>query len=189
MYSAPQEFVDQLTATFDGRLRIRWSNTAHEFHIEQRVARGLVNFPPTGNDDELIRLRDGYFYVMSIRNGDRMPCPKCATTLKVPLRQIRELSCPNCKGRGVEHRVSAGYFPLDSTLIDYLKMIDPMRGASKEMRAKIDAHNDKFTAAQRQKVLDEAVAAGHDDFNRIAGIPEFGYGGSKILPGTDLKGF
>ncbi len=189
MYAAPPEFVDALDTAFDGRLRIRWSTVANEFQIEQRVARGMINFPPTDNEDESIRLRDGYFYVMSVRNGDRMPCPRCAHTLKVPLRQIRELSCAPCRGRGVEHRVSAGYFPLDNSLIDYLKMIDPMRGASKEMRSKIDAHNEKFTQAQRQAILDNAEAAGRDDFNKIAGIPEFGYGGNKILPGTELKGF
>lgn len=188
MYAAPQEFVDRLTAAFDGRLRIRWSHTAQEFQIEQRVARGMINFPPTGNDDETIRLRDGYFYVMSVRNGDRMPCPKCAATLKVPLRQIRELSCGYCKTRGVEHRVSAGYFPLDDSLIKYLQEIDPLRGASKELRNKIDAHNEHFTNAQRQKVLDDAYAAGADDFARIAGIPTFG-GGNPVMPGTDLKGF
>lgn len=189
MYTAPPEFVEALDEAFDGRLRIRWSSAAGEFQIEQRVARGMVNFPPTQNEDESIRLRDGYFYVMSVRNGDRMPCPKCSATLRVPLRQIKELSCAYCKGRGVEHRVSAGFFPLDDSLIDYLRMIDPMRGASKEMRAKIDAHNDKFTAAQRQKVLDDAWAAGSDDFTRIAGIPTLGYGGNAIKPGTELKGF
>jgi hypothetical protein len=190
MYSAPQEFIDQLQTAFDGRLRIRWSVASNEFHIEQRVARGMVNFPLVdGNDDERIRLKDGYFYVMSIRNGDRMPCPKCGGTLQVPLRQIRELSCGSCRTRGYEHRVSAGYFPLDDTLITYLRMIDPLRGASKELRNKIDKHNADFTDAQRQKVLDQATAAGHDDFNRIAGIPQIGYGGNPILPGTSLPGF
>lgn len=181
MYSAPQEFVEELDRHFDGRLRIRWSNSANEFHIEQRVARGIMNFPvPDENDDERIRLRDGYFYVMSVRNGDRMPCPKCAYTLKVPLRAIKELSCPQCKLRGVEHRVSAGFFPLDNSLIDYLKMIDPMRGASRELRDKINKHNADFTRAQQQKVLDDAVAAGSDDFARIAGIPSVGYTGKEF---------
>ncbi|NBV25387.1 MAG: hypothetical protein EBS05_26170, partial [Proteobacteria bacterium] len=177
MTEAPAEFVERLQAAFEGRLRIRWSNAAHEFQIEQRVARGLINFPAALTDDEHIRLRDGYFYVMSIRSGDRMPCPRCQQQLTVPVREIRELSCPRCKAQGLEHRVAAGYFPLDDTLITYLKAMDPLRGASRELRAKVDAHNAAYTESQRQTVLDKAYAAGADDFNRIAGIPHVGYSG------------
>lgn len=177
MSHAPQDFVDRLHDAFEGRLRIRWSHSAHEFQIEQRVARGLINFPAALTDDEHIRLRDGYFYVMSVRSGDRMPCPRCQFQLTVPVREIRELSCPRCKAQGLEHRVAAGYFPLDDTLITYLKAMDPLRGASRELRAKVDAHNAAYTESQRQAVLDKAYAAGADDFNRIAGIPNVGYTG------------
>jgi len=174
---APQEFVERLRAAFEGRLRIRWSASAREFQIEQRVARGLINFPAVLSDDEQIRLRDGYFYVMSIRAGDRMPCPRCEAILSVPVREVKELSCTRCRTNGLEHRVAAGFFPLDDTLITYLKAIDPLRGASRELRAKVDAHNAAFTAQQRQAVLDKTYAAGADDFNRIAGIPNVGYTG------------
>lgn len=188
MPQAPQEFVDRLTTAFEGRLRIRWSNAANEFQIEQRVARPLINFPAAMTDDEAIRLKDGYFYVMSIRNGDRMPCPRCSFELKVPIRETRELSCPRCQAKGLEHRVAAGFFPLDDTLIAHLQSIDPMRGVSRELRNKIDAHNTEHTNKQRQGVLDKAWAAGADDFNKIAGIPQFGHVGP-IHPGTELKGY
>lgn len=174
---APQTFVDRLRDTFEGRLRIRWSHASNEFQIEQRVARGLINFPMALSDDEHIRLRDGYFYVMSIRSGDRMPCPRCHAQLTVPVREVKELSCDRCKAAGLEHRVAAGFFPLDDTLITYLKAMDPLRGASRELRAKVDAYNARHTEAQRQAVLDKAYAAGADDFNRIAGIPNVGYTG------------
>jgi len=174
---APRAFTERLQDAFDGRLRIRWSNAAHEFQIEQRVARGLINFPAALTDDEHIRLRDGYFYVMSVRTGDRMPCPRCEATLRVPVREVKELSCDRCRANGLEHRVAAGFFPLDDTLIAHLQSIDPLRGASRELRAKIDAHNARHTEAQRQSVLDKAYAAGADDFNRIAGIPNVGYTG------------
>lgn len=182
MYSAPPEFTDRLEREFDGRLRLRWSHKAGEWQVEQRVARGLVNFPVRDDqDDERIRLRDGYFYVMSIRQGDRMPCPKCGNTLKVPHLEIRELSCYQCKLRGYEHRVSAGYFPLDDRLIDHLKRIDPLRGASKALRSKVDQHNQRHTDQQRQRVLDQTYDAGADDFNRIAGIPSVGYTGKEFV--------
>jgi len=187
MPQAPQHFQDRLREAFDGRLRIRWSNAANEFQIEQHVARGIINFPAGLTDDERIRLRDGFFYVMSVRTGDRMPCPKCGTEIRVPIREMKELSCSVCKGRGLEHRVAAGYFPLDDTLIEHLQSIDPLKGMSRELRNKIDKHNADFTAKQRQKVLDQMSDAMGDDFNRIAGIPSTGYTG-KILPGTELAG-
>lgn len=176
-----QQFNELLNQKFDGRLRARWSNQRQEVHIEQRVARGLINFPCPEDSDESIRLKDGYFYVMSIRNGTKMPCPKCGTDLTVPVREIRELSCPTCKARGLEHRVSAGHFPLDDRLISYLQMIDPMRGASREMRNRINEHNANFTNEQRKKVLDQAEAATLDDFNRIAGIVSVGHTGKEKM--------
>lgn len=184
--TVPQEFQDRLNDAFEGRLRIRYSQQANELQIEQRVARGLINFPlKNDQDDEAIRLRDGYFYVMSIRNGDRMPCPKgCGSTLRVPVREIRELSCPICKSRGLEHRVSAGYFPLDDQLIERLKTMDPLRGASKELRDKINKHNDAFVAKQRQDVLDKMSDQAGEDFTKIAGIPSVGYTG-KVFSGTE----
>lgn len=187
MPQAPQEFVDRLHTTFEGRLRVRWSNAANEFQIEQHVARGMVNFPAGLTDDENIRLRDGFFHVMSVRNGDRMPCPKCNNQLKVPLRELRELSCPRCKANGVEHRVSAGFFPLDDTLIQHLESIDPLKGMSRAMRNKIDAHNAAHTAAQRQHVLDKSWAKGADDFTKIAGIQSVGYTG-KVQSGASGPG-
>jgi hypothetical protein len=179
----PQDFQDKLHNAFDGRLRLRWSNQRGEYQIEQRVARGIVNFPAPDDQDEQIRLKDGYFYVMSIRNGDRMPCPKCHHTLKVPIREVRELKCGACEARGQDYRVIAGYYPLDDQLLNYLKMIDPLRGASKEMRARIDKHNAEFTDKQRDKVLTQLRDAAEDDFTRIAGIPTTSV--SKIMPGTE----
>ena len=181
MPSAPPEFVERLQSVFDGRLRIRWSNALNEYHIEQRVARGIINFPPALSEDETIRLQDGYIHIMSIRNGDRMPCPKCQRTLRVPVREIRELSCATCKASKVEHRVAAGFFPLDDTLITHLQSIDPLKGMSKALRNKIDAHNESFTASQRQAVLDHAYSRGAEDFARIAGIPSVGFTGKETM--------
>lgn len=184
MPTVPVEFAERLHEAFDGRLRARWSTQRNEFQIEQRVARGLVNFPAPDDNDEMIRLKDGYFYVMSIRNGTTMPCPKhCGTDLQVPVHEIRELSCPTCRAKGVEHRVSAGFYPLDDRLIDYLRMIDPMRGASRDLRNKINDHNQKFTDAQRAKVMGQLTDAAADDFDRIAGIPKTAI--SSVMPGTE----
>ena len=187
MPQVPVEFAERLHSVFDGRLRIRWSNVTNDYQIEQKVARGIINFPPGLSEDETIRLQDGYIFVMSIRNGDRMPCPRCGSTLRVPLREIKELSCPSCKTNHSEHRTAAGFFPLDDSLIQHLESIDPLKGMSRALRNKIDAHNEKYTADQRQKVLDDAWSKGAEDFNRIAGIPTKGYSGV-MLPGSEGPG-
>lgn len=175
----PDEFAARLHAAFDGRLRVRWSSTQQEWHVEQKVARGLINFPSAISDDEAIRLKDGYHLVMTIRTGDRMPCPKCGLTLSVPLRSSTMVSCERCRQKGLEHRVAAAYFPLDDTLITHLQAIDPLRGASRELRAKVDAHNAKVMQAQQQRTLDQMTQAAGDDFSRIAGIPSVGYTGKE----------
>ena len=177
---APEEFVSRLDSAFDGRLRIRWSAAEGAYHIEQRVARALVNFPAGTSDDEALRLRDGYHLIMVVRTGDRMPCPRCGATLKVPLRSSTVVTCDTCRQRGLEYRMAAAHYPLDDTLIDHLKSIDPLRGMSKALRAKVEAHNAKLTEQQQQAVLDQLTSKANDDFNRIAGIPSVGYTG-KVL--------
>jgi predicted RNA-binding Zn-ribbon protein involved in translation (DUF1610 family) len=158
---APEEFVSRLDSAFDGRLRIRWSAAEGAYHIEQRVARALVNFPAGTSDDEAIRLRDGYHLIMVVRSGDRMPCPRCGATLKVPLRSSTVVTCDTCRQRGLEYRIAAAHYPLDDTLIDHLKSA-------------------KLTEQQQQAVLDQLTSKANDDFNRIAGIPSVGYTG-KVL--------
>lgn len=180
MYTVPADFAARLDAAFKGRLRVRWSNAKQEFHVEQRVARPLVSFPTTEHDDDSIRLRDGYLYLMSIRPGTRMPCPRCGLEVQVPVRDIRQVSCKFCKARGNEHRVVAGYFPLDETLIDYLARLDPERDASKRLRNEVDAANERLMQRQRQQVLEASLDVMNDDFARIAGIPSVGYTGKEF---------
>ena len=61
----PESFVEKLDREFRGRLRIRWSTERQEWHIEQKIRRGL--FPGTkpsklgwdDTTDAYIRHRDG----------------------------------------------------------------------------------------------------------------------------------
>lgn len=177
----PETFASRLDSAFDGRLRIRWSHADQVYHVEQKVARALINFPAALTDDEATRLRDGYHFVMVVTTGDRMPCPACRTTLAVPLRQSALVSCPTCKQRGLEHRVQAAHYPLDDTLIDHLKSIDPLRGMSKALRAKVEAHNAALMAQQQRDVLDQLTSRANDDFAQIAGIPSVGYTGKELF--------
>lgn len=176
---APQEFVERLERMFDGRLRIRWSQSQREWHIEQKVGFGRI--PPARIDegsDDLIRARDGYHFVMAVRQGDRMPCPKCGLTLRVPVRDTVDVHCGYCKLRGRTSSVVCGYWPLDDTLLTHLRKIDPTRDV--DLAAEADAQN----VLLLKSMEDDAVAAGNaeasDLYNRIVGIPQVGYTGKEF---------
>lgn len=184
--NAPDSFVARLASVFDNRLRIRWSDREGCFHIEQRVGRATI--APVFIDstrDDLIRARDGFHPIMTVQPGDRMPCPECHYQLHVPVMDTWDMRCPYCETKGRSTRVVAGYWPLNDLLIEHLRKIDPLRGASTELAEEADRHNRLLLKAQE----DEAFAPGFDAFdsnyNNLVGIPQTGYTG-KILPGSQL---
>src|ERR1043166_1952196 len=111
----PESFVEKLEREFRGRLRIRWSSQRGEWHIEQKVARGL--FPGTKptkrgwdeSSDKYVEHRDGYVFVMAVRTGDRMPCPRCQHEMKVPYMHTTHLRCEFCRLMGKTTHVAAVY--------------------------------------------------------------------------------
>lgn len=181
MYRVPAAFAARLSRTFEGRLRLRWSSARQEYHLEQRVRRALAEgYVKDSHDDDGIRRRDGYLYLLSIRPGTSMPCPRCGIKLAVPLHEIREISCPMCKVQGHEYRIAAGFFPLNDQLLDYVKTLDPTRDASRQLRNRVDTHNMALQTRQGQAVLNATTDAANDDFRRIAGIPMTGYTGKEL---------
>lgn len=181
---APKDFVTRLNSVFSGRLRIRWSTARGEYHIEQRVGRAA--HPPyriSAIDDSLIRARDGYTFVMAVRPGDRMPCPHCRLTLKVPVMHTAEVICGYCRMSGRDGRHRAAFFPLGELLIDHLRSIDPERGAHKEMVDAADRANRALMAARERNVSNTIEASTKEHFTQLVGIQSVGYTG-KIFPGT-----
>lgn len=178
---APPAFTRQLDDVFNGRLRIRWSAKRREFHIEQKVGRMAPNpCHIDEGDDDLIRARDGYIYVMSIRPGDRMPCPDCDYQLSVPVMDTADIRCPYCQLKGRTTRVVAGYWPLNERLIEHLRRIDPLRGGSDEMAAAADAYNESRLKAAEAAYSDTIISAADDDYRRLVGIPSVGYTGKEF---------
>jgi hypothetical protein len=187
MYSIPPEFAERLEREFDGRLRVRWSYQEGAFVVEQRVARRLADsFPVLGNDDDRIRLRDGYLKILSVRNGDRMPCPECGLTLRVPIFETRLISCEHCRLKGYNHQHAAGFFELNDRLIEYLQALDPMKGRARANRNRVDLANASVSRSHERtssNLLEDAVS---DNFLTIAGIPRSSLAGSKIMPGSEF---
>lgn len=174
MRTAPSAFTRRLDREFGGRLRIRWSSERGEWHVEQRVARAhLAQHRLNDNDDAGIRQRDGYDYLMAIREGDRMPCPRCGRTVKVPVMVQGEARCSAC-----DTRYGAAYFPLDGdALMQYLRRLDPYLGWRDRILKDIEAAN-AAVPRRHERNLENAIETGvKDRWLDIAGIPHVGYTG------------
>jgi len=179
MKHAPSAFVSRLDREFGGRLRIRWSDQREEWHIEQKVGNAVVPaFHVSDFDDEAIRARDGYGFVMAIREGTRMPCPRCGSTLAVPALHTAETRCDSCKRMGYGHVYAAAYFPLEGdALIQYLRRLDPLLGHRDEITRDQDEARRRIEASRERHCMNEITAATAENYRRIAGIPQFGYTG------------
>lgn len=174
MRNAPSDFSKRLQREFDGRLRVRWSTQRGEWQIEQRVARAhIASSPVLVNDDDGIRAQDGYAFVMSIREGDRMPCSRCSHDVRVPVMSTAEATCPHCK-----QRAAAAYFPLEGdALIQYLRRLDPLLDWHRELAAWQDDANAAATRAKERDVGNVIEASTKDHWNQLVGIPHVGYTG------------
>ena len=88
---AAARILERLDREFRGRLRLRWSNRKQEFQLEQKVRRALAEGPvKDSQDDDGIRRRDGYLYVLQEHPGDDLRekvlaaadlCPTAAITV------------------------------------------------------------------------------------------------------------
>jgi hypothetical protein len=184
MYSVPEEFAERLHQEFDGRLRIRWSRPEQAFVVEQRIARRLADsFPVLDDQDDLLRLRDGYIKVMSVNTGTRVPCPRkgCLVEFKLPTPfETWLMECPACKAAGYSHQHGMGFFELNDRLLEHLRALDPTKGASRRLRDKVDAANRRVHLGHDRlsdNLVEDVVS---DNFIQIAGIPMTGYTGKEF---------
>jgi hypothetical protein len=177
------EFLGRLQHEFDGRFRIRWSVARGEYHVEQKVETA-VDLPirTSAIDDDLIRARDGYWFVFAIRSGDRMACPQCGLTMKVPVMKFQETSCSNCRAHGRDGRYPAAFYPLNDRLIEHIRQIDPFRSdAAKNLAQRADEHNARLEAERVADGLAEVEAITADYFNKLVGIQSVGYTGKESV--------
>lgn len=185
MKHPPVEFETRLQRLFDNRVRIRWSNHRQEWHLEYKIARGKATVPfyVDGYDDAAIRAKDGYAFLMAVREGDRMPCPRCGYTVKVPKFEIAHARCQYCQLAGKDGRFTACYFPLEGdSLIQHLQRIDPLRTWRDNMHLEADKQNDALLKQRERKFENDIEAITKDHYNRLVQIPQVGYTG-KIFKG------
>ena len=153
-----------------------------EYQIEQKIFLSQVLEPPLLSDgtwdswdDDFIRSRDGYWYVMSVRQGDRMPCVKCHTTMKVPIRKTAESKCSTC---GKRHR--AAFYPLDDLLITHLKWIDPLTDGPFRVARKSKEQNRRAQKSRENAAYNDVEASAFENYNRLFDIKSVGYTGKEF---------
>jgi hypothetical protein len=186
MFHPPESFVERLNSEFRGRLRLRWSLERGEWHIEQKVRRGIFPGERPTNDkrgwdetsDSYIRHRDGVVLVVAVRTGDRMPCPRCHSELKVPFMVTNVVTCGLCKIRGKQSHWPVMFVPLNDDLINYLKKIDPENPISEGLAEQLDQQNELYAQVMEQDAVNQGVAAFEQDYRRVVGIPRVGLTGS-----------
>jgi len=184
-----ETFLDDLEITFQGRLRARWSAKQRAIIIEQRTARSLIGSVPRRAYDNETRqsLAEGYKLLMTVAPRETIRCARCNYTLEVPKLETREITCLQCKLSGLRGKVFAGYYPLNSSLIHYLKSIDPLRDNNESNASKMVEYNENITKQQQRQLFNASEAYADDNFNRIVGIQQVGR--TKVMAGTELKGF
>jgi hypothetical protein len=180
LYQVPEQFQERLRQEFGDKLRIRWSDYWNEWQVEQKIRRGKVGQPITRDryHDDTVRYRDGYAWVMSIKQGTRFPCPTCEMPLSAPTRVTEMLSCRHCQLKGYEHHWIACHWPFDETLIDHFKKME--REIDDRSRLVKESEQKLKTQMQRQ-ALEPTLAAFEDRFNKLAGIPSVGYTGRETM--------
>lgn len=103
---------------------------------------GYFDTPLTGDPDTDIQIREGYVGWATITPGDRTGCYVCKETVKVPVREFREIICGNC---GTSQPAIA-YFDMNGDFEDYLRKLmrthvtaGTIRSANSEVNARKDA--------------------------------------------------
>jgi hypothetical protein len=175
----PKDFTAKLKQEFPD-LRIRWSKKQSSWQIEQKVGRGaLAPFRLNETDDRYIRARDGFWLVCQVTPGDRIPCPECFLPLSVPHLSFKEVKCENCVSKGKDGRVSAGFFPLSTALLEHLRETDPRRDAIRKMAEKADKANALLMEQKARERHNEIEAITLDYFNEMFAIQSVGYSGKE----------
>jgi hypothetical protein len=180
----PSAFQRQLDEEFGGRFRVRWSEKRKTFQVEYKVERGQALEPPPIDengrfdtyDDDYIRARDGYDFIVEVTSGDRMACPKDGLTIRLTPMQMKEHRCDYCTLKGRDGRVSVVYFPLNHILIEHLRFIDPMNGGQKRVRDLARRRRAERETQQFNDAMSYLDDVNREFFPSFYGIKQVGYG-------------
>lgn len=147
---------EQLEYYFKGRLRARQSEVYEDrFYVEEHTARGTVAFSadlPSKNEvqrrqrrDDIIRMRDGFSFVMEVRHGEAFGCVACGARNTCPVNGTAEVRCVKCSHAHYTTTYNDLY-----TLVAYLRLIDPHDSSLRD-RIKRDDTRQRFMAKDNDR--------------------------------------
>ena len=173
MLTPAREFTDRLQRDFGDRLRIRWSQASQQWLIEQKVGRAAIPARPGSElEDGWIRARDGYALVLTISPGDRERCQRCGETVRLPVYDFRETSCPRC-GK----LTRSCYWLLNDHLLEHLRWIDPLRDGPRRMAKDADRATQDAEKSRNRAASNETESILKDAIGQMGGFTTVGYTG------------
>ena len=140
------------------------------------------------DDERRQSLAEGYLPIMTVSVSEKMRCPEDGYWLDVPNRETKQITCLACKLKGRTTKVTAGFYPLNSSLLNHLKAIDPLRNMDRDLAKEMLEANEKLTEIQQKELYNQADAYASDNLNRLMGIPVSSLSASKIFEGTNVRG-
>lgn len=123
-------------------------------------------------------MADGFDLFCEVSRGDRLPCPECGQTVKVQPLAFAESTCGRCRERNKEGRWPFGFFPLNDTLLQYLRMCDSTITDQRARVRQMDADNERLAQvtdsdyrARRQDILKEGLI--HEQIPKVGFTKEW----------------
>jgi hypothetical protein len=116
-----EEFNKKLQRDFP-RYRARFSPYSGTIKIEVKMGTGYWDTDEAlfaKNPDLYFQTRDGYIEWAEITTGDRARCVQCTNTIKVPVREFKEIKCNWCEFS----QPSRAYFELNDDLLYHLNKL------------------------------------------------------------------
>lgn len=172
----PVEFTARLRRDFGQRLRLRWSDSQHQWLVEQKVGRAAAPARPgTEMEDRWVQARDGYALVLTVAPGDRERCQHCGETVRLPVYDFRETACPRC-GK----LTRSCHWQLNDQLLEHLRRIDPMRDGPRRMARDADRATHAAEQSRIRANSNETESIIKDAIGQIGGFTTVGYTGKEI---------
>jgi hypothetical protein len=146
-----QEFNKKLQRDFP-RYRARFSPHTQTIKIEVKMGTGYWDVNPAlfkANPDLMVQVKDGYVEWAEITTGDRARCVNCTNTVKVPVREFKEVKCNWCETA----QPARAYFDLNDDLLYYMNKIS--RSSFNPQHHK--SNNDNQFDIRMDKAFDNAM--------------------------------
>ena len=152
-----QEFNKKLQRDYP-RYRARFSDFNGTIKIEVKMGTGYWDVNPAlfaTNPDLYIQVRDGYIEWAEITTGDRTKCAHCTNTVKVPVREFKDVKCAWCD----MSQPARAYFELNDDLLYHLNKLT-RQGTSARLH---QSHNENLFDVGMDKAFDNAMYTARED--------------------------